>query len=153
MSVNCSFILNSEPLSQFKVNLNSYQAFSGMRNYVNKPMHICLVDNGPIPIGRYYIVDRESGGMLGWLKDHISGKDEWFALYAKDHILDDYTFCNEVKRGHFRLHPKDGLGISKGCITIQNKSDFRQIRNTLLNTSTFKIPNSSLIAYGEVVVL
>lgn len=75
---------------------------------------------GPIPPGIYFIVDRESGGMLGGLRDYFTGRDTWFALCANDNRIDDKTFCNNIIRGHFRLHPKGVRGVSEGCVVIDD---------------------------------
>lgn len=64
----------------------------------------------------------------------------------------DETLCNEIKRGSFRLHPKGQLGISEGCITIENRNDFQRIRSILKNATTQTVPGTDLQAYGKVVV-
>ncbi len=58
------------------------------------------------------------------LIDLFAGKDQWFALYAVDQQIDNETFCNEVKRGNFRLHLKGDRSISQDCITTDSKTDF-----------------------------
>lgn len=35
------------------------------------------------------MLDRQSGGKLGWLYDLFNGRDDWFALYAIDENIDD----------------------------------------------------------------
>lgn len=62
--INAKFKLNGEHMSKFEVLGNQFDAFSGMSNYRNKAKHMCSVSIGPIPIGAYYIVDRESGDDL-----------------------------------------------------------------------------------------
>lgn len=148
----CSFELNNQPMSTFKVGSRSFPAFSGLANHVNKRIAVCIPNFGPIPPGTYYIVDRESGGFFGWLYDMIGQRKDWFALYANDGKIDDETYCKEVQRGNFRLHPKVGEGISKGCITINRQSDFNTIRDLLRGTSKQAIPGSTLLAYGKVIV-
>ncbi|BEU66489.1 hypothetical protein MAFF301069_10440 [Ralstonia pseudosolanacearum] len=106
----------------------------------------------PIPPGTYYIVDRKSGGKLGWLWDMAGNRSEWFGLYADDQRIDDEVFCEEVKRGNFRLHPMVGRGISKGCITIEKQSDFNRIRLMLRNAGTSAIPGTDLKTYGKITV-
>lgn len=104
---------------------------------MKQSMNFDSAGEGAIPPGTYYIVDRLSGGRLGWIKDFISGKNEWFALFAADSSVDDIAFCNGVRRGEFRLHPKVGTGISKGCITIRK----------------FEVPQTAgTLAYGVVLV-
>ncbi|KAB0634949.1 DUF2778 domain-containing protein [Burkholderia latens] len=147
----CTFTLNDEPISIFEINGRKFPAFSGKSPYINKRDHQCLGNYGPIPTGTYYIVDRQSGGRLGRFKDAFSGKREWFALYADDGRIDDYTFCNSVTRGEFRLHPKSGTGTSKGCITLENQADFDIVRGMLLGGRGV-IPGTEVRAYGKVTV-
>jgi len=148
----CTFALNNQAISEFKIGSRAFPAFSGLRPYVNKRMSSCLANLGPIPPGSYYIVDRQSGGFLGSLYDAFGQRGEWFSLYADDEKIDDEVFCNEVKRGNFRLHPKVGRGISKGCITINKQADFNHIHAILKGATKEPIPNSSLLAYGKVLV-
>ncbi|WP_104403357.1 DUF2778 domain-containing protein [Vibrio penaeicida] len=147
-----TFELNGEELSELKCGAASYPAFSGEGANKNNKTAQCIAGSGPIPVGTYYIFDRQSGGMLGPLRDYFSGKDQWFALYAADSKMDDETICLNIKRGQFRLHPKGPLGVSKGCIVVEHQSDFSTIRSRLKNTSTFKIPSVGLETYGRVIV-
>lgn len=146
----CSFELNSQPMSAFHIGNISVPAFSGLKPYVNQRANSCLAHFGPIPPGTYYIVDRKSGGKLGWLWDMAGNRSEWFGLYADDQQIDDEVFCEEVKRGNFRLHPMVGRGISKGCITIEKQSDFNRIRLMLRNAGTSAIPGTDLKTYGKI---
>ncbi|MNN79930.1 hypothetical protein D3C81_1966150 [compost metagenome] len=57
-----------------------------------------------------------------------------------------------MKRGNFRLHPKGDLGISKGCITIDNPMDFYRLRGLLKEQKLSPIPGTKHLAYGKVVV-
>jgi len=129
---DCSFRLNGQPMSQLVMGASAYPAFSGRSGYVNKPSYMCVPNFGALPIGKYYIVDRVSGGRLGWLRDWVKG--DWFGLYAADGRIDDVTFCDGVKRGGFRLHPKAGRGISEGCITLDRPTDFDVVRGILIAT-------------------
>jgi hypothetical protein len=113
----CSFELNGKPMSDFKIGTMSFPAFSGLGQNANKRPLACVKGAGPIPPGMYFIVDREHGGRLGWLRDLFNEHGEWFALYADDGQIDDEIFYDQVKRGNFRLHPKGSLGRSEGCIT------------------------------------
>ena len=148
----CSFELNDKPTSSFRIGVMSFDAFSGLSPYVNKRTAACLANAGPIPAGIYYILDRQSGGLLGPLWDRIKGRTDWFALYAIDSQIDDVAYCNEVKRGSFRLHPKGAYGISKGCIVIDKHSDFHYLRSMLRSRKPTPIPGTKLFAYGKVVV-
>jgi hypothetical protein len=146
----CSFELNNQPMSEFKIAGTSFPAFSGTGSHVNQRTSICLPSVGPIPPGRYYIFDRQSGGLFGGLRDAASGHAEWFALYAIDSKIDDEVLCNQIKRGNFRLHPKVGLGVSKGCITLKESSDYQFVRQILKNSAPMAVPGSALKAYGRV---
>ena len=150
---NCRFVLNGQPLSDFVCGSSKFPAFSGRGGNVNKRIAACVPNKGPIPPGEYYIVDRQSGGFLGPLKDFLTDRDRWFALYAIDGSIDDETFCDKVKRGQFRLHPEGPLGISEGCITIKNKTDFDKLYIQLKNTEVELIPSIGIKAYGKVVVI
>lgn len=150
--IECTFELNDKPISMFKIGSHAFPAFSGLRSHANRRSSVCLPSVGAIPPGKYYIMDREAGGILGPIKDFFRAKDDWFALYADDGHIDDATFCDRVKRGSFRLHPKGFSGISEGCITLESALDFYRIRAMLKGTSTFAIPGTDLRSYGRVTV-
>jgi hypothetical protein len=145
--MQCFFELNDKPMSKFQIRAAAYDAFSGKGAYVNKRSSMCLAGGGPIPVGNYYIVDPEFGGRLGPLKRILRGN--WFALYRADGRVDDELFCEQVRRGEFRLHPGTN---SEGCITIKNNVDYMHIRAILKSTIKQKIPGSELLAYGMVTV-
>jgi hypothetical protein len=148
--IDCSFELNDKPMSSFKMGAPSFPAFSGMDEHVNRVISQCIPNNGPIPKGTYYMFDRQSGGLLGPLKNLFGSKDEWFALYAMDKKIDDETYCEQVKRGQFRLHPKGSRGISRGCITINNWTDYQIVRSLLKGAKTQIIKETGLECYGKV---
>lgn len=148
----CSFELNSKPLSSFVLGANTFPAFSGLGLHVNKRLSACVVHQGPIPPGRYFIIDRESGGRLGWLYDLFSGRNDWFALYANDGRIDDETWCQQVKRGRFRLHPKGPRGVSEGCITIDQATDFQRLMVILRAGKPTTVADGQFSAWGEVAV-
>lgn len=79
-------------------------------------------------------------------------KYEWFALYRDDGKIDDTTWINGVERGNFRLHPPGPLGVSRGCITLQHRTDFLSIRQALLSTRQIKLSNG-LMSYGVIEVI
>ena len=150
----CSFELNNKPMSAFKIGAVSFPAFSGLRDHVNQRVSACLAHLGPIPPGTYYIFDRQSG-LLGSLPFYniFNERSNWFALYAIDgNIDDDKTYCNKVKRGLFRLHPKGAQGISEGCITIESPGDYQDLRGILKRATPATVSGSTLQAYGKVVV-
>jgi len=150
--VECMFELNDKPMSALKCRMIEFEAFSGLGEYVNRKSFSCAPDFGPIPAGSYYIVDRESGGLLGALRDHFNGREKWFALYAADNRVDDETFCDKVKRGQFRLHPKGPLGISQGCIVINDAAQFLTLRGILKSAPPAPIPGTKWSAYGRLTV-
>jgi hypothetical protein len=146
----CTFELNGEPLSHFKAGSLSYPAYSGLAPHKNQRTAACMSNVGPIPPGEYYIFDRQSGGIFGRILDSFGRHEGWFALHAIDGKIDDETFCQEVKRGAFRLHPK-GFGISKGCIAIERHFD--QLSTMLRSVKPTAIKGSDLLAYGKVSVI
>ena len=152
MLLNGYFKLNNQPMSKLEIGAFRLDAFSGDGEHRNKRGSMCLKDKGPIPVGRYYIVGRESGGRLGWLYDIYDGRSGWFALYADDGMIDDWTFCNNVQRGLFRLHPKGRSGSSQGCIVVDKETDFMSLRSFLL-MQNHKIPGTDIKTYGMIQVI
>ncbi|HEU4622395.1 MAG TPA: tlde1 domain-containing protein [Burkholderiaceae bacterium] len=55
----------------------------------------------------------------------------WFAPHAIDDRIDDEVRCEQIMRGAFRLHPKGYLGLSQGCVVINDANDFHVIRHQL----------------------
>lgn len=154
--IDCRFELNNQPISKFICGQVPYNAFSGFGKHANRRKHACLPKSGPIPPGQYYIIDRQSGGLKTRLRqffDMRDPKDGWFALYAADGSIDDVTFCNEVKRGNFRLHPKGVLGISEGCIVIDSPAQFDHVALRLRGATQMPVPGLDIKAYGIVTVL
>lgn len=149
---NCSFELNGSPMSKFKVGTLSLDAFSGKAPWINSLAGACMKGAGPIPPGEYYIFDRQSGGRLGAVYDYVRQRSGWFALHAMDGTIDDETWCEKVKRGAFRLHPKGQLGISEGCIVIDKQSDFDYMAAILRRVTPEPVKGSKLLAYGKVTV-
>jgi len=150
--IDCSFELNGKPMSTLKCGATSFPAFSGLGEHVNKRTSACLLSQGPIPPGTYYVIDRQSGGLIGPFRDLFTGRDQWFALYAIDESIDDETFCEKVKRGLFRLHPKGPFGRSEGCVVLEKEKDFQYLRTILKGTTKQRIPGTELETYGRLVV-
>jgi hypothetical protein len=151
----CSFTLNDQPMSKFRIGLTDYDAFSGLFSNVNKRASACLANTGPIPPGQYYIIDRQSGGTKHRLKQFFGMREErdrWFGLYAADGRVDDKTWCEGVERGQFRLHPKGVAGISQGCIVINSAGQFNHIAAILRSSSKMLVPGIDIRAYGIVSV-
>lgn len=148
--VEWEFVLNNQPMSKIKGRGLSLDAFSGREGHFNKCESACLRNVGPIPVGKYYIVDRPTGGVRGTINTWALGRWDWFGLYAIDSNVDDWVFCNDVERGNFRLHPKGPRGISEGCITLERASDFAALRKLILEGGSSAISGSTLQAYGIV---
>jgi hypothetical protein len=165
MAFQGKFVVSNKPLSPLSIfGVGTFMAFSGNDIYHNRSGCTAIKNNGPIPAGRYWVVDRPSGGIGSriqtWTKDAVismlgtpTHRDEWFALYRDDGVIDDYTWVNGIERGNFRLHPIGRYGVSLGCITVQNLSDFHSIRRALLRTSTVPVRNTGLRAYAVIEVI
>ena len=165
MAFQGKFLVNNAPLSPLTIfGIGTFNAYSGNDIYRGRGGCTAIPDNGPIPAGKYWIVDRPTGGVrsraIAAAKDvwnTVNGSptrhNEWFALYRDDGNIDDLTWINGVKRGQFRLHPAGGRGVSLGCITLPSYSDFEKIRRALLHTITVPARNSGLRAYGTIEVI
>ncbi|HEY4802099.1 MAG TPA: DUF2778 domain-containing protein [Paraburkholderia sp.] len=165
MACQGKFLVNNALLSPLTIfGVGTFNAFSGNGIYRNRGGCTAIPDNGPLPAGRYWIVDRPTGGIrsqaIAEVKDawntftgRPSHHDEWFALYRDDGKIDDTTWVNGVQRGQFRLHPMGGRGLSLGCITVASYADFGTIRRALLHTTTIPARTSGLRAYGTIEVV
>ena len=165
MALQGKFVVDNTPaLTLVMFGVGKFPAFSGDGIYRNRGGCTALQDNGPIPSGKYWIVDRPSGGFRSQtevlVKDTWNSvwgapthHDEWFALYHDGKKIDDYMWINGVRRGNFRLHPAGGQGRSLGCITLPSKADFQRIRTALLHTSKISVGTSGLKAYGWIEVV
>jgi Protein of unknown function (DUF2778) len=67
--IEASFKLNDKDLSELKMGASSWPAFSGFGSNRNKRSLMCSPNAGAIPLGRYYILTRQSGGTLGKFRD------------------------------------------------------------------------------------
>lgn len=158
MPANCTFVLNNKPLSTLMCDGQGYAAFSGEVGHKNNPADVAKAGEGPLPTGTYYIIDRQSGGHLGWLYDWLknrytnSERENWFALYRNDGKIDDTTYVNGVKRGNFRLHPVGRQGISEGCVTLVSPPAFNKLRAYLKSQSPTTIPGTNVTYYGTLTV-
>lgn len=157
--IRCTFMLNGYGLSTLSVpGVGFFPAYSGNAGeHRNNPDSVAVVQVGPLPPGKYYIVDRPAGGFKSKAQaifnSVLSGSNRfiWFGLYREDSSLDDITLINQVERGQFRLHPAGYSGISEGCITLPNHSHYAILRSALLRTASVKI-GASLTAFGIVQV-
>jgi Protein of unknown function (DUF2778) len=165
MPLQGKFIVNNADFSPLIMyGIGTFLAFSGNKAYRNRGGCVAVPNNGPLPHGRYWIVDRPSGNFFRrmyvkakdiptWITKTPTDHSEWFALYRDDGFIDDQTWINGVQRGNFRLHPIGPLGVSEGCITLQGHSDFQAIRNALLRTSKIPVRATGLEAYGLIEVI
>ncbi|MBP1122518.1 DUF2778 domain-containing protein [Pseudomonas sp. PvP028] len=153
----CSFSLNSEFVSTLRCGQASYEAFSGMgAPFVNNPQYQSVQGKGAIPAGRYFIVDRQSGGRFGWvrepLQDFLAGTErgEWFGLYRDDGEVDDQTTVDNIRRGAFRLHPVGPRGLSEGCITLNSQIGFDELKK-YLRSQRGEVISGTNLKYYEVI--
>ncbi|WP_084169703.1 DUF2778 domain-containing protein [Paraburkholderia ferrariae] len=165
MAYTGKFFVDNEPLAPLTIlGIGTFNAYSGNNQYRNRGGCTAVPNNGPIAAGKYWIVDRPTGGIgskaTAWAKDewntafgHPSNHGEWFSLYRDDGVIDDVTWINGVKRGQFRLHPAGGHGLSLGCITLPSYTDFKKIRSALLHTMKIPVRSSGLFAYGTIEVV
>ncbi|WP_145476753.1 DUF2778 domain-containing protein [Yersinia similis] len=165
MALQGKFVVNNahySPLSIFGV--GTFMAFSGNKAYRNRGGCTMVPDNGPLPEGRYWIVERPKGGVKTRINTAMkdfptkfthapTDHNEWFGLYRDDGKIDDYTWINNVERGNFRLHPIGPMGVSMGCITLQHAADFQVLRQALLHTQTIAVNGTKLMAYGCIEVV
>lgn len=130
----------------------SFSVFSGASGHKNQPEDTDKQGQGPLPKGRYYVVDRPTGGTRDWIRGNVidyDGRGEWFALFRIDGSIDDKTTVKGVTRGNFRLHPGSR---SAGCVTFVQKSQFKEVRQLLINGGTELIPGTSKPYYGILTV-
>ena len=128
--------------------------FSGNGRYTNDPNSTAEPNSGPIPPGKYYVIERQSGGRLGKIKELFyewwTGNDrtKWLALIAIDDKIDNSITVNGVIRSNFRMHPGS---TSLGCITFMDFSVFEMVRQFILDTESAKVQNAmggEYIYYG-----
>lgn len=157
MPIPCTFRLNNRAMSVLRCDgVGEFAAFSGENGARNNPASAAIPNAGPLPPGRYYIVDRGSGGPFSHIRDlfmdliNDTDRGKWFALYRDDGQIDDWTFVNGVGRGHFRLHPRGRANISEGCITLADPSAFYRLRDRLLHATLIALPGGKGFAYGTV---
>ncbi|PTB20932.1 hypothetical protein C9I57_09360 [Trinickia symbiotica] len=157
MPISCQFHLNNNQFSTLScTGVGAFTAFSGNGEGRDNPAAVDQPDVGPLPPGRYYIVDRESGGRMGSIRDFVlkhfyrTDRTAWFALYRNDDIIDDWTSVNGIRRGNFRLHPVGPRRLSDGCIALVSPSQFEILRDRLKSASTISIPGTTMRAYGTV---
>jgi hypothetical protein len=157
MPIRCTFSLNARATSNLICSgFGSITAYSGQQWGRDNPVATANENIGPLPAGTYYIVDRQSGGMLGWLRDLYSeygwgttDRTKWFALWNP--YTGDSTMIEGIRRGNFRLHPEGQRHLSEGCITVVSHLDFDQLQRFIRSRKAdLPIPGSTMRAYGTV---
>ena len=125
--------------------LTTDKVFSGNNEHRNNPDSVGDPDNGPIPPGKYYVIERQSGGLLGEIREAVyefffdNDKRKWLALIAIDNRIDDSTCINGKVRSLFRMHAGSK---SLGCITFMDKSVFEEVRQFILDTDSETVKNA-----------
>ena len=144
--------------------VGGFEAYSGNKQYRNQAGCTHVKDIGPLPVGKYWIVNRPTGSLKSEFKQLItkdvinnilqkpSPREEWFALYRDDGLINDSTYINQVQRTAFRLHPRGFWGDSYGCITVDSYAEYKLIHKALLAQATQRIPNTNIITYGTITV-
>jgi len=159
MPVSCTFQLNNKTTSFLQCpGVGNLLTFSGTGPGRDNPAETAVANVGPLPAGRYYIVDRQSGGRLGTIRNFwythgfgTTDRSQWFMLWREK--TGDVTMINGIRRGAFRLHPMGPLGLSEGCITVVNPYQFRRLADYLRKRgATINVPGTGLKAYGTVQV-
>ncbi|MDR5838050.1 DUF2778 domain-containing protein [Caballeronia sp. LZ034LL] len=158
MPVWCTFTLNGKETSTLVCDgYGTVEAFSGRLEGRDNPQLSDRPRIGPIPPGVYYLIDRQSGGTLGFARDWIAeamgstDHSKWFALWNPR--TGDTTMINGIKRGLFRLHPAGDRRLSEGCITVVNSAEFEYLQRFIRKTpGQIQIPGTTLNSYGTVEV-
>lgn len=157
MTVRCTFLLDDKPTSTLYCSgYGSVTAYSGTGSGRDNPKATAMKFVGPLPAGTYYLVDRHSGGTIGWLRDWYfsfevgsSDRTKWFMLWNPHG--GDTTMINGIQRGNFRLHPEGSLHLSEGCITVVNHFEFDRLQRYIrARQPDLPVPGTTLRAYGTV---
>ncbi|WP_262984572.1 DUF2778 domain-containing protein [Pandoraea pnomenusa] len=73
MALHGKFALNNKDLAPLIIyGLGTYLAFSGNNSFRNRGGCTAVAGAGPIPAGKYWIVDRPSGGVLSRLRQKVA---------------------------------------------------------------------------------
>ncbi|WP_342713837.1 DUF2778 domain-containing protein [Paraburkholderia lycopersici] len=129
-------------------------AFSGQKEGRDNPDDTAKEDIGPLPKGKYFLVDRQSGGILGGFRDWWSAhgfgttdRTRWFMIWNP--ATGDKTNIDGITRGSFRLHPMGPRRLSEGCVTVVNPYDFDRLEKFLRSQKpSLPVPETDLKAYG-----
>ncbi|MEM5372352.1 DUF2778 domain-containing protein [Paraburkholderia azotifigens] len=159
MPVHCTFTLNRKDTSTLVCEgYGTVEAYSGQMDGRDNPDRVATPKIGPIPPGTYYLIDRQSGGVMGWAYDAAgdrfgfsTDRSKWFSLFNPR--TGDVTMIDGVRRGEFRLHPEGPAGLSEGCITLVNPAEFELLQRYIRRSPPrLPVPGSTFKAYGTVEV-
>ena len=148
--------------------IGTFDVVTGMYAFENDP-HCSDRTNAPIPVGTYYIVEREAGSLRNrfnnWsletyrnlVKGITNDKSNWFSLISA-RTLDNSITVNGHERGGLKLHPlnSDGSGYSDGCVTLYSYNEYLNLRREILkqSTSMLNLRNGSTVkCYGTIRVI
>lgn len=157
MPVRCTFLLNNKTTSTLECSgFGLVDAYSGQKQGRDNPRDTAMSNIGPLPAGTYYLVDRQSGGMLGWARDWYDAHgwgttdhSKWFMLWNPNG--GDTTMIDGIRRGNFRLHPEGPMRLSEGCITVVSPFAFESLQRYIRShNADLPVPGSTLRAYGTV---
>lgn len=96
MPLQGKFVINNKGMSTIMIyGVGTYSAYSGNGKYRNQASGVAVPMEGAIPPGKYYIVNRPTGGWKGVIRTDLHDfyswpsakpviKAEWFALYRQD---------------------------------------------------------------------
>jgi len=96
MALQGKFVVNEAKFSPLTISgLGTFLAFSGNKQFRNKGGCVGMPDNGPLPPSKYWIVERQKGGLRTWLQNKAkeiptwftstpTHYDKWFARYRDD---------------------------------------------------------------------
>ena len=104
MALKGTMMLNGADYAPFNLHgVGVFMAHSGQGVYRNNGFCGAVKGSGPIPLGKYWIVDRGTRGFFSGFKAKVQdqwnkvtsgvefGRDDWFALYKDDWGIDDGT--------------------------------------------------------------
>lgn len=125
MDLKGTMLLNGADYAPFNLHgVGVFKAHSGQGIYRNNGF--CGAVKGSPP-GKYWIVDRGTGGFFSDLKAKVQdrwnqvrsgaefGRDEWFALYKDDWGIDDGTWFDT------------SIGACFGCIRVRYLKDVSRL--------------------------
>lgn len=127
--------------------IGHYEVVTGRFKF-NNDVNCSFKDDAPIPLGTYYITERDPGSLRNQINNFgleiyrnvfegkSNDKSNWFSLINTAN-QDNSISVNNHNRGGFKLHPlnSDGSGYSDGCVTLFSYNEFMMLRKALLQHS------------------